>query len=235
MENSAATLLVHVGCPKTGTSVIQAALHSLQDDLVARSMSYPNLTGLGFGWQAERGVTAGNGEIRVTEDPAVDEGRWQHLLDRCGETASPGLQIVSSETIALIIDKEYFWRALADHARAAGREPVVVLYLRDPFPYVLSTYSQAVKSDGLFGTFEEWVAALEDCGYFRPYRHLDRISELARRHGCRLAIFRYEDARQNVVEHFLGTACGVSPEGLVPPDRSINHALTAFDCSFHRG
>lgn len=235
MADRTETLLVHAGCPKTGTSVIQSALFALREALAERSLFYPDLTGFGFGWQAERGTTAGNGEIHVTEDPAVDEDRWQHLLNRCAETSSGGLQVMSSETIALLLDKEFFWRALAAHAADTGREARVVVYLRDPFPYVLSTYSQAVKSEGCTGTFAEWVDALQDCWWFRPYFHLDLIDELARRHGCRLDLFRYEDARADIVRHFVETVCGVSIDGLSVPDRLMNPSLTAYDCSFHRG
>ena len=63
MADTTKTLVVHIGGVKTGTSAIQSALCTLSTDLGERSVSYPNLTGAGFGWQAERGLSNGNGVI----------------------------------------------------------------------------------------------------------------------------------------------------------------------------
>jgi len=115
---------------------------------------------------------------------------------------------------------------------------VVVLYLRDPFRFLLSTYSQVIKTGGHLGTFEEWIDAHHTGRYYDgylPYRYLDRMYELATRHNCDLRVFRYEDADGPIAMHFLEVACGVSVEGLTIPDREMNLSLTAFDCSFHRG
>ena len=237
MANPNGTLIVHVGCPKTGTSGIQSALYHLHEELAERSVSYPNLTGQGFGWQAERGVMSGNGEVTLSGYKAGTLGaEWQHLLNRCGEVPSAEVQIVSSETLVSLVGEEFFWRDLAGHAAAAGKGAVVVVYLRDPFPFFLSTYSQAVKTGGYVGTLEDWVDVFWHYGnWYLPYRQLDQMYELARRYGCQLKAFRFEDARGQIGEHFLGTACGVSTQGLTIPNKLVNQSLTAFDCSFHRG
>jgi len=206
-------------------------MFTLLPELEERSVSYPNITGWGFGWQAERGVGCGNGEI-IGDDPAA---AWQTMLNTCGEAPAATVQVLTSEMLVQFVTEEFFWSALGAHAASVGREAVVVLYLRDPFSLFLSAYAQEVKAVRFSGTLEEWVDGFQHYMGSVPYRHLDVMDDLARRHGCRLRIFRYEDAGMNLVEHFLERGCGVSIAGLTVQDRRMNPSLSPYDCSFHRG
>lgn len=228
-------LIIHVGAPKTGTTGLQSALYSMHEALAERSVSYPNVTGLGFGWQAERGITCGNGEIALGYDRAVNEAAWHNLLKKCAEVPTQPVQILSSEMLVGIADKEFFWQHLANHADAVGKQAVVVVYLRDPFPFFLSAYAQEIKATWFRGTLEQWVDGFFNYIGSVPYRNLDLMQDFARRYGCELKTYRYEDISANIVEHFLATACGVSIEGLTIPERRMNSSLTPYDCSFHRG
>jgi hypothetical protein len=230
MADAKRTFVVHIGSQKTGTSAIQASLFALNGQLAERSVSYPNLTGAGFGWQAERGLSNGNGAIPETEEPA-----WRELLERCRSKPAADVQIVSYEGLAWAAVEEYFWQDLAAHAEATESDVAVVVYLRDPFPFLLSAYSQAVKTDGCYATFEEWLSDEVMERYYGLYRHLERIADFAISYGCRLRIYRYEDSRARIVEHFLETACGISIAGLTIPNNAMNHSLGVFDLSFHRG
>ncbi|MEO6215926.1 MAG: hypothetical protein ABIO86_07835 [Sphingomonas sp.] len=157
---SARTLLVHAGGSKTGTTSLQNFFDLHVDWLEAAGITYHNRVGV----RSPFSPTSGNGWplLDLMTAPEGREAELDTLLD--AYTGSHPRGLVSTERFERVTAKG--WSALVSRANAAGIRLHLLYYVRDPIPYFLSRYDQAIKRHGETRDFLPWF---ED----EPWWHLD--------------------------------------------------------------
>jgi len=232
-------VILHVGLPKTGTTALQYAFYSLREKLDANEIAYPNLVKSGYGWTVERGMGAGNGDIKTPKDWESDnhELRIAQII-RTAVTENPKSKkiLISSEVLSAETAREIFWVTLDKLSKELDTDFRVVLYVRDPFKWFISIYQQAVSCNGFTGDLEDYVELFLDGKKeltFVFQRNLLEISNFAESYGSVLEIHRYEDALPNIERHFFIKVLGVDLDQL--ETRQVNTSMNIMEIQFHRG
>lgn len=232
-------VILHVGLPKTGTTALQFAFYSLREKLALRDIAYPNLVKSGFGWTVERGMGAGNGDIKTPNDWVSErpELRIAQLV-RSAVTENPNSKqiLISSEVLSPHTSQEIFWKTLGELSNEFNTKFKIVAYVRDPLQWFISIYQQAVSCNGFSGDLEDYVEFFlkgKSELSFVFQTNLLNISTMAVTYGVNLEIYRYEDCLPNIERHFFKTVLGCDFEEL--NTRFVNTSMNIMEVQFHRG
>ncbi|MGB0177544.1 MAG: hypothetical protein ACPF9D_10285, partial [Owenweeksia sp.] len=146
-------ILIHVGPPKTGTSVIQKFLHENRSALMDKGIYYPEH------FVDSNGVSTGNKEAIYSEN-VFDPEKLKRLIAKAkGKGAH-----------TLLLSSEAFYVDLEDIYDACPRARFI-LYLRQPLQNMESYYNQAVKRNRKTEKF-----SVQNIDYAR-FKRLERYIE----------------------------------------------------------
>jgi hypothetical protein len=184
-------LILHIGAPKTGTSAIQRFLASNIESLRLIGMDYLNA-------EPPRADlhTAGNGLpiFLYFERAEAEPKKLESLIN--GYFGTQRTAIVSSELLSSIAVAG--WRQIMEACRAQNITPFAIYYVRDVYPFYISTYNQFVKHNNVTESFEEFVE------HNSVFNCADRLAFIADSIGAnRLTVAHYESEQKNICEHFL--------------------------------
>jgi hypothetical protein len=158
-------IYLHIGRHKTGTSAIQHFLSRNRVRLRKLGWEYPRaLSGQAAHHDYAYGLEAAHGRAR----PEARPGLLRREVERMGPwLQQPGRKIVSSEAFQNL-DPEWLRGVFP-----AGRTRVVV-YLREPLDYLISSYAQTIQANAVRTPFVNYAAG------FRPEyaRFLGRWAEV---------------------------------------------------------
>lgn len=137
-------LIIHIGTAKTGTTAIQSYMHTNRHALLEQGINYPQSAIFGTGhhplaWSLQN--KHGN---------SLD--CWGECLHEI-ETKDVRINVISSEEFSWFAEPE------VEHARQLlAQMPVqIVVYLRNPLDFAVSSYKQWIKTGHFSGTFQEFV------------------------------------------------------------------------------
>lgn len=157
-----ATLFLHVGHSKTGTSWLQAALRENQAGLVEAGLAYPIFHGIG----AESGAEIGQGN-GLALALAADYEQLRSGLALIHRSAGPRGVVLSSEEFFPRFSEYDDPAILPRAARASGFERVeILLFIRDPVGHAASLWQQYLKRGGGTVSIER---------FFERYRVPERV------------------------------------------------------------
>lgn len=150
--------ILHIGMPKTGSTVLQNCLAASRDQLAAQGALYPenppgcafnNHRMLIFGFMAFRNLPR-----HVRKHPEYTQANLG--TNYAGFLAHLGRQVVETRPACVILSSETLFRRLGSLARRSlpaamtalgGDEPpVIAVYLRRPSDYYLSALQQRLKN-----------------------------------------------------------------------------------------
>lgn len=196
-------LILHIGHRKTGSSAIQSWLAANSSRVIEAGFSYPDDGSLR---EASKGrVTSGNGRLLFAEEFELASDT---LLSNEGlfKTLSQG------DALAAVISR---------HAPDLH----VVLYTRNVFEYLVSSWGQKVKAVGLTDDLNSYLLGYED----DHYRTLLFWIDAAANHGFKLSIRNYSVRKSNIIRDFLSTCFG--PDFAISANASdltsqVNRSLT---------
>lgn len=175
-------LILHIGHRKTGSSAIQSWLAANCARLEDVGFTYPEH---GSFAEAQKGhVTQGNGRL------VFDSGfflRTDTLL------SNEGLFMTLSQNGALD-------EIISRHAPDLH----VVLYTRNVFEYLVSSWGQKVKTAGLPVDLDSYLLGYEDDHYNTLLFWIDAAAY----HGFKLSIRNYSARKNNIIRDFLSTCFG---------------------------
>src|SRR6202047_129708 len=184
-------LILHIGAPKTGTSAIQRFLASNIESLRLIGMDYLNA-------EPPRGDlhTTGNGLpiFLYFERADAEPKKLESLIN--GYFGTQRTAIVSSELLSSIAAAG--WRHIIDACQVQNITPFAIYYVRNVYPFYISTYNQLVKHNGVTESFEEFA---EQNSVFKCADRLTFITDLIG--ADRLNVAHYESEQKNICEHFF--------------------------------
>lgn len=197
---------LHVGGPKTGSSAIQSALSINRERLMDAGVQYPShrmdalsvslKTSSGNIWANENWITYVQDALRNT----VDFPR------------------------RLLFSSELLLRRISDHPddlRRLSEESSVdlILFVRDPIPWAISAYGQALKRGKETRAFESWLPSwplLE-----RSLTILNLCDEL----GIKVSARNYSRTGNHLLREFQSTLGLSSNFKFNFPNRRVNRSL----------
>ncbi|MHB8843715.1 MAG: hypothetical protein ACYC7L_03115 [Nitrospirota bacterium] len=215
------TLWIHAGGAKAGSSALQSFFIMYAANLRSLGFSYRNKPEVSSVYQ----VTGGNGKI-LYEDLssfAASEERMEKILLSYFEDDLPNA-ICSSEFLQLLDEKS--WKTVISICESHNIALRIIFYIRDPVPYYLSQYDQAVKGHGEWKPIDEWHKNVN-------WDHLGALRVLAR---CfpksSLHIISYDLSKQNLINNFLDIV-GINAEKLslnkADAKHVVNRSLTVAE------
>ncbi|MDO4632946.1 MAG: hypothetical protein Q4B01_03715 [Eubacteriales bacterium] len=202
-----ATVYLHIGMPKTGTTAIQNFMALNRDLLAEKGVSYPDMgfhyPGRGYNRNAfflhGEGYNAEGAErCDWREKPEYPEGMKQlSELGRKFETI-----VISDEGNWWGgVRRKKFWPMLKQDMDAAGLELKVIVYLRRQEDFAQSHYEQRVK-EGFTHSFEEYLVWKDRAEY--PFDYEATLAKIAESVGSENIIVRvYEKGQFQGEEHTI--------------------------------
>ncbi len=220
------TVFLHIGRPKTGTSLVQTTFLASPGILERFSIRYLQAGTRVFDDGGHHVlVMAGLGERgqRISPDKSPDLVRrsWDEAIaeiEGCAETRI----FISSELLALDVTRTADIETFRDGLSQQGKHDMkVVVTLRDPADFVNSVYSQRVR-DGFSGTVHKYM---ERIGRLLDWEAL--IKPWAEVFGMQnLILLRFEALdRSAMVDDFFHLVFGETLEAPLFPSRQVNPSL----------
>lgn len=159
-----ATVYLHIGLPKTGTTALQHFLYNNGEALKKHDICFPDF-GLRYRSVGERK----NGRFLIApvknEDGSLNHSvpvpEYEPTLDQIAELAKTyGKILVTDEGIWNISRKRPdFWPKLRDDLAKRGLDLRVIIYLRRQDSFIESLYAQKIKETRKSYTFSEFLAS----------------------------------------------------------------------------
>ncbi|MGC9194356.1 MAG: hypothetical protein ACP5IL_02745 [Syntrophobacteraceae bacterium] len=209
-------VLLHAGLHKTGTTTVQTFLSSCSEQLREAGFLYPR-TGTVFeahfniAWQLTR-------DRRFSKSRGTIEDLAKEIEGFNGDI------ILSCEDFESILDQPERFAPLRFHPAFAGREFIVLVYLRNQNDYAQSLYLQLLRH----GYGQEFSLFVEQVLGFRKFQfdewafHFDYGQLYSRWLGCPWAQFRMRNYHQLEGDSILTDFLGFLDPSLSPGDSEKN-------------
>lgn len=194
-------LILHAGRHKTGTTTLQNFLHGNTDLLSQHDFCYPRC-GLKGNGHHEIGAAMTRANIRTlgtNASKALDD--YHSMLQHAIENNSSAV-IISSEAFQNCdpaIVRKFFDRF----------DTEVVIYLREPTGYLISSYAQKIQASRCTDTIEEYCKSI-----FKDH-YGEFVDNWQRAFGSNLRLRVYERnelIRQDIVHDFMTGILGIEEE-----------------------
>lgn len=219
------TVLLHIGLPKTATTLIQDCLASDPPALRNAGVHYVRSGTDVFGdnghhvlVQALLGYERGR-YIRFGTEEKTLQDAWPSALREMRRHPAP-IQVLSSELFSFTLTEMRDLRVL--HRKLNGFKVRVVLVLRDVGSFVDSVYAQRVK-DGSGNAPGEFAAETWDLLNWRDMTH--RWARVFGRENVRVLDFDALQDGNQLVDSFLRKAADVTADGPFFAPQTTNVAL----------
>ena len=180
-----ATLYIHIGTPKTGTTAIQNFLLLNEELLERKGIAHPRVEVEGM---REKFKSRRNGNFLVFNSPLTGEEKKRQeqqvyqtgfqAVKRAAEASEK--VVVTDESIWLRQNiREDFWQRIAEDAKNAGCQVKVIVYLRRQDLYIQALWNQAIKlMTRLDQTFPQYLESdLSKRNYLDYYEKLSNIAQ----------------------------------------------------------
>lgn len=178
---------LHIGAPKTGTTLLQKHFSDLQPDLKKAGLLYPNSILRGFGHHDLAFMLNGGFPDWAKPIDCTLEGICSSLFDEIFKYE--GDVLISSENFYLFSCYKQLHSLLLDFKVGEKYELKIICYIRRQDEAVISWYNQRVKAQGYTGSLSD---SLEDNFHIWNYgTELTRWSELFGKD--KLTVILYEE------------------------------------------
>lgn len=201
-QNEGHVLLLHIGTPKTGTTVLQKFLSDNADVLETYGWQYPKENALGD----KNGVLFYDVyEEKLNQEP----GHWDAVWSGLREKLKKNHVILSSENI-------YDWdmeRLLRLAKREYGNIKVLI-YLRRQDLYLESYWNQWVKLGHFTGSLAEFEESFEELSSAHYLKKLELICDVVGKENLTVRVFekgQWKGKRKDLFSDFLD-AVGLDPD-----------------------
>lgn len=210
-----ASLYLHIGMPKTGTTAIQTFLNDNAEVLERNKICFPD-----FGFRYPRvGVlrnahflfyveTDESGEFITTPAYPKAYAKYRSALDQIGELGKHYDKIILSDE-ALWRRKSSrpaFWKGLKKDLESKGLTLHLIVYLRRQDDFAQSMYRQKVRSFHTCLTFSDFLKNFTESYPLDYPAYLNMLSECVGRENISLRVYesrQYRGEEKNLFSDFL--------------------------------
>lgn len=234
-----ATVYLHIGMPKTGTSYIQNFLRLNNDVLNKVGYVYPNFD-IRFG---KIGINR-NGHFLVNvirnennkrlkkEEQRIENECFDKLFDILDEYPNVILSDESIWNSGERLRGENFWTNLKSRLDARGAELKVIVYLRRQDLFIQSFWAQHVKETSLSDTIQEYIDGkrfkLLKLDY---YDRLNKISDVIGKENMLVRVYeknQYIGPEKSIISDFFTTVGLEYNDNYAELERLPNTSLTGI-------
>lgn len=201
-----ATVYLHIGLPKTGTTAIQFFLDNNREILQKHNVCFPD-----FGLRYPRVNPFRNAHFMIdafekhvgSRDLTQPDDGYQSILDRIGELAKQYDKIILSDESLWRFGDSFpdFWRKLRNDLQKRNLGLRVVVYLRRQDNFVLSFYRQRVKKFRTGLSFYDYLEEIKKNYRMDYLSYMDMLSDCIGKEN--LIIRVYEKEQFQGEEHSL--------------------------------
>ena len=157
--------LIHIGAPKTGTTLLQRVLFENRDVLARHDMLYPDVSLRGYGHHDLAFLLGGGYPAWATpQDRSLDD--LTKDLERLARNHQGSL-LFSSEDFYLCANPEALYDLLSRTGAFKGRDCSVIVYVRRQDEAHESWYNQTIKAQGYTHDLDECVRAFHELWDYR--------------------------------------------------------------------
>ncbi len=224
------TCVVHIGAPKTGSTLIQRVLFENRETMRAHGMLYPDVSLRGYGHHDLAFLVAGGypdwatPQARTLSELALD------LAAACA--AHSGSVVLSSEDFYLCPNPEGLRALLHETGVLNGRSPRIVVYLRRQDDAHESWYNQTIKAQGATHTPEACIERYFELWDY--HRNLQRWEEVFGRDAIVARSYEEEElVGGSLLEDFFCTV-GIDGSSFVISRERVNTGLNRDLLEFQR-
>ncbi len=226
-----ATVYIHAGTPKTGTSAIQAFCIKNNDVLKQHGVLYPKMEFEFSGISVNR-----NGHFLNRKEKDEDGNR---LYDKEKEIVNSGLEKISqyvNEYDKIVLSDEYFWNnrdmnnekwnEYKNRFAEMGADLKLIVYLRRQDLMIQSYWAQLVKQT-MTMSFKEYIESEQGSYFILNYD--ERLAEMAEAVGKENIIVRVYEKQQyyggNITSDFLNILGLELTDEYIMADKIFNVSL----------
>ncbi|MDO4322963.1 MAG: hypothetical protein Q4C61_10595 [Lachnospiraceae bacterium] len=237
-----ATLYLHIGIPKTGTTALQNFMAQNQEALQQHGICYPD-----FGYRYPRIGVYRNGHFLIA--PYVTEDQ-KKLNDRPGSEYEEGLDKtaeLAKEYDKIILTDEAlwkgsqnrpgFWPQLKEDLAKRGLDLRIIVYFRRQDLWIQSFWAQKIKTgSGL--TFHEYIASMKENPYpMDYYEYMNMLSGIFGKEALIIRIYekgQYRGKEKTLVSDFLDIFGLSLDDGFTVEEKIYNTTLTGNPLEMRR-
>ena len=229
LQLQAGTRLLHIGPHKTGTTMIQDALHLARERLATQGVLYP-----GTGRQPLRAMLAVTGQPTLLGEPEPDMADWDSLVREIAGAHDQRV-VVSSEFLAQASD------AVASRVvRDLGGPRVHVVVTLRPLTKILPSQWQQYLQNGYHFHYLEWLEGiLKDPpdtptpAFWLRHRHDQLVARWMKAAPNLTVVVVNDDDRMMLLRTFE-SMLGLPSGFLVPGANAANRSLTLAEAEVVR-
>ena len=179
-------LILHIGHPKTATTSIQSYLSLNANNLLSFNIEYPRSYDMEQAIKEQ--ITSGNG---------------RHLIEQPDYRHRKPYTLYSSEYLFYdLLEETKFCRiALENFSRIN-----VILYTRNIMEFLISSWGQHVKRNGLTSSLNDFLAKNHEPTYDMVLQWIQMSEKL----NFKLAVKNYSNHKHDILGHFMGLVASFS-------------------------
>ena len=214
-------IILHIGCGKTGSSALQNWLYRIAPKLLLKNIHYPSVLPIS---SDPYEITSGNG---IPFYRAIKSGSARKYLNDIIDSSDRCI-LFSSELFQELTDAD-----LADVnniAESYGFTVKIIVYMRDVYDMVYSSYLQLIKRHSCTNTFSDWATSLK-------YENIQQFNVLDKyeRNFSEIEVIHYDSHRVNGLDKPFCKAIGVTlDDSLMMSKVKVNRSLTLLESSLVR-
>lgn len=232
--------ILHIGSPKAGSTALQIFLYQNRDFLKEQGYDYQFFEENKPQWRISRGLTGGDiwNPIYPKMDGSLELDSVQFImLQNVFDRATEQLQscdtlFVSNEFLYFLAQDQEFWRMCEEFAKSAKAKISIVMYLRNPFDFLDSWYSESAKRGFTVKDFSEYLTDT-NLIFDSIYSKLPKLLENSYEFSIPIYLFGPQDYERDITSHFV-SLFGVDASGLLPPAKA-NQRLSLLELEFFKG
>lgn len=211
-------IYLHIGAGKTGTSALQLWLYDNHKKLKSRNVLYP-VDGLNI--DNEYQITSGNGVFFIN---AIRENRFEEYLKRYYGRRHDLL--FSSESFQGLNEKELLF--LKRHLYERNIKPVIIIYVRDLYNILYSSYHQFLKRHSYTKEFKTMIYETNTIQQFQVLHKYEKFFD-------DIKVIHYDTEAKSGIEKPFFRILNIPRNKLNPMKRhKVNRSLTVFEAELLR-
>jgi len=212
-------LFLHIGCGKTGSSALQLWLAENRRYLSKYNIEYPLFSKEKYD---EYEITSGNGVPLFQE---IKKRQEYGLLEKILKQSKKNI-LFSSETFQGFVLKELHTIHLL--AEKYHYDVHIIVYVRDVYDIMYSSYLQFVKRHLYTDTFFDMIKNLKAIQQFDVVRTYEKVFQ-------HIHMVHYDSAKKEGIDKAFYSILGLADDQIPPMKaKKVNRSLTVFETELMR-